>query len=184
MKNIALIGPRGVGKSKISKRISKLIDLPVLSTDAVAVYEMGGISISHYVETIHNKDWRPFRDLEFKILEKLRNASGVILDCGGGIIFDLDENGNEILSERKVSVLKEIATIIFLDNDLDVLLKKGSGDKNRPELNKGKEYAEILARRLPFYKEIAHYRLYLGEMKKEDAALRILELTDNHFAIQ
>ncbi|MCZ8237306.1 MAG: shikimate kinase [Leptospiraceae bacterium] len=179
MKNIALIGPRGVGKSKISKRISKITELPVLSTDSLAVYETGGISISDFVLK-HKGDWRPFRDLEFSILQKLSTAQGIILDCGGGILFDVDENGEEILSERKVSILREIAMIIFLDNDIDHLVEKVSSDKTRPTLNTRKNYKDILKFRIPHYKEVAHYRLYLGEMKKEEAAKRIIELTDIH----
>jgi shikimate kinase len=179
MKNIALIGPRGVGKSKISKRISKITELPVLSTDSLAVYETGGLSIADFVEK-HDGKWQPFRDLEYSILQKLSSAQGIILDCGGGILFDVDENGEEILSERKIKILQEMANIIFLDNDIDLLVEKVSSDKTRPSLHSKKDYKDILKFRLPHYKEVAHYRLYLGDMKKEEAAKRIIELTDIH----
>jgi shikimate kinase len=178
-KNLALIGPRGVGKSKIAKRISKLTDRPIISTDSVAVYELGGISIADFVAS-QNGDWRPFRDLEFSILEKLKKAEGIILDCGGGILFDVDENtGEEILSKRKLSILQEIAEIVFLDNDKDKLIKKVTGDKTRPDLSKRDSYSSILDRRLPIYKDSANFRLFLGDMKKEEAANRIVDLT--HF---
>ncbi|MCC5816333.1 MAG: shikimate kinase [Leptospira sp.] len=178
-KNLALIGPRGVGKSKIAKRISKLTERPIVSTDSIAVYELGGISIADFVAS-QNGNWRPFRDMEFSILEKLKNAEGIILDCGGGILFDLDEStGKEILSIRKLSILREIAEIVFLDNDKEKLVKKVLGDSTRPDLSKQDSYASILERRLPFYKDSADFRLYLGDMKKEEAAKRIVDLT--HF---
>lgn len=176
-KNLALIGPRGVGKSKIAKRISKLTNLPVVSTDSIAVYELGGISIADYVASLNN-DWKPFRDLEFKILEKLRTAQGIILDCGGGILFDIDEKtGKEILSKRKLDILKEISEVVFLDNDKDKLIKKVLGDTTRPDLSKVEDYSSILDRRIPIYKESADFRLFIGDMKKETAAKRIVDLT-------
>ncbi|WCL47628.1 shikimate kinase [Leptospira sp. GIMC2001] len=176
MNSIALIGPRGVGKSKISKRIGKKLDFPVLSTDSIAVYELGGISISQFVTEKCNGDWRAFRDLEFQILTKLENAKGIVLDCGGGIIFDLDKDGNEIVSERKLNLLRKIAKVVFLDDDVKDLVEKVVGDKSRPDLSKSEHYEQILKRRLPLYKDAAHYRLHLGGMKKEEAASRIVEL--------
>ena len=48
--NIALIGPRGVGKSKVSRKLSKLLSMPIVSTDMIAVYEAGGISIAEQIK--------------------------------------------------------------------------------------------------------------------------------------
>lgn len=176
MINIALVGPRGVGKSKIARRLAKLTDRPVLSTDAIAVYELGGNTIADFVQE-NASDWRPFRDLEFRILEKLQNAKGMILDCGGGILFDVDENGNEIPSIRKIQLLRSIAEVVFLDNDLEDLVAKVAGDSTRPDLSLTESYRAILERRIPTYKSAAHFRLHLEGMKKEDAAKRILSLT-------
>lgn len=49
-KNFALIGPRGVGKSKISRKLSKITGMPIVSTDMIAVYEMGGVSIPEFIQ--------------------------------------------------------------------------------------------------------------------------------------
>jgi len=169
--NIILIGPRGVGKSKISRSLAKLTGQPVISTDAIAVYENGGVSIPSFVE---KNGWRNFRDLEYSILLKLANADGIILDCGGGIIFDLDEHGNEILSQKKLSILRKIGRIILLDRDFDELVEKVVGDKTRPDLSKSKEYSEILLRRLPHYQESAHFKIDTTDLRKEEIAEKIL----------
>jgi putative nucleotidyltransferase with HDIG domain len=63
--NIALIGPRGVGKSKVSRKLSKLLSMPVLSTDMIAVYELGGISIPDQIKKDNGK-WNNFRKLKCK----------------------------------------------------------------------------------------------------------------------
>lgn len=176
MKNLALIGPRGVGKSKITRRISKLTGKPVLSIDSIAIYELGGKTIPDFVAE-QNGDWRPFRDLEYSILKKLENSEGIILDCGGGILFDIDENGDEIASTRKISLLRSIAEVVFLDNKIEILVSKVADDPTRPDLSTKQSYLEILQRRIPIYKESAHFRLFLGDLKKVSAAQRIVELT-------
>lgn len=176
MNNLALIGPRGVGKSKIAKRISKLTERPAISTDSIAVYELGGKSISEFVAE-KDGDWREFRQLELRILEKLVSARGIILDCGGGILFDVDDKGNEVPSRKKISLLKQIAEVVFLDNDKDKLIKKVVGDNTRPDLSSVESYSSILDRRLPIYKDSADFRLYLGDQTKDSAAKRIIDLT-------
>ena len=88
--NLAFIGPRGVGKSKLSRKLSKMTGMSVVSTDMIAVYELGGVSIHELIKN-NNGDWKLFRDLEFSILQKIENSQNIILDCGGGNIFGLDE---------------------------------------------------------------------------------------------
>jgi shikimate kinase len=119
--NLAFIGPRGVGKSKLSRKLSKMTGMSVVSTDMIAVYELGGVSIHEFIKN-NNGDWKLFRDLEYSILQKLENSQNIILDCGGGIIFDLDESGNEILSSRKVTLLKKIARKIKIAHNASLVL--------------------------------------------------------------
>jgi shikimate kinase len=176
-KNLILIGPRGVGKSKIAKRIGKLTNLPVISTDSVAAYELGGRSIANYVTEDCGGNWESFRNLEYQILDRLKNAQGIILDCGGGILFDIDSSGQEILSDRKASLLKEIGIIVFLDAEVDSLVEKVMDDPTRPSLSSEKSYRDILKRRLPIYKQISDIRIYMEDMKKSEAARRILDLS-------
>ncbi|MCG6153930.1 shikimate kinase [Leptospira bandrabouensis] len=170
--NIIFIGARGAGKSKVSRSLSKTTDFPVVSTDSTAVYEAGGISIPSFVEKY---DWKKFRELEYSILQKLENANGIILDCGGGILFDLDESGNEIPSRRKLDILRKIGRIVYLERDLEELIEKVKGDSTRPDLSKVNSYRSILEKRLPVYQEAAHFKLNLSKLTKEEAAERVLD---------
>lgn len=170
--NIIFIGARGAGKSKVSRSLSKKTDFPVVSTDSIAVYEAGGISIPSFVEKY---DWKKFRELEYSILQKLENANGIILDCGGGILFDLDESGNEIPSRRKLDILRKIGRIVYLERDLEELIEKVKGDSTRPDLSKVNSYRSILEKRLPVYQEAAHFKLNLSKLTKEEAAERVLD---------
>ncbi len=172
--NIALIGPRGVGKSKISRKLSKLVLMPVVSTDMIAVYETG-ISINEQIKKANGK-WSEFRELEFQILSKLKNSRNIILDCGGGILFDVDINGNEFYSEKKVSLLKSFSKVICLNQSLEYLIEKVINDGERPELSKINSYREVLLRRLPYYKQASDIFLEIDEIDVKDVAKKISNL--------
>lgn len=172
--NIALIGPRGVGKSKISRKLSKLTGMTVISTDMIATYEAGGISISEYIKS-NNQDWRKFRDLEHSILLKLQDSRDLILDCGGGILFDLDSDGKEILSTRKTEILKKNFTIIRLSRDTEYLVNKMSRTSNRPNLSEVETYSQILKKRNPHYDSLAHFSIHIKNESPEEIAFRIQE---------
>lgn len=172
--NIALIGPRGVGKSKVSRKLSKLAGKSVISTDMVACYELGGISISEFISRSGN-DWKRFRDLEYQILQRLKGSSDIILDCGGGFIFDLDEQSNEILSRRKTEILHSISKVVFLNNDISYLVEKVTGDSTRPNLSGSNSYENILKRRIPFYRQSSHFEVNMSGKKPEEAAAEILK---------
>ncbi|MEI1279503.1 shikimate kinase [Leptospira venezuelensis] len=173
MKNIALIGPRGVGKSKISRKLSKLTGKPVISTDMIAVYLTGGVSIPDFVKS-HSGNWKPFRDLEFQILKQVSASQNLILDCGGGILFDQDESGKEIVSERKTNILKESAFVISLSRKSEYLVEKIQNDPTRPPLSSVLSYKTILESRLPQYRAHSDIQIALDDRNTEEVCEEIL----------
>ena len=173
--NIALIGPRGVGKSKVSRKLSKLLSMPVLSTDMIAVYELGGISIPDQIKKDNGK-WNNFRKLEMQILEKLSKSKNIILDCGGGILFDVDKDGREFYNEKKVKLLKSFCTVFGLSHDTEYLVEKVINDSERPQLSAINSYREILERRLPFYQMSSDFYIPVEGLDPKDVAKKISEL--------
>lgn len=167
--NIIFIGPRGVGKSKVSRKLSKLCGMSVISTDMIACYELGGKTIPAYIRECKG-DWRPFRDLEFHILQRLTSANDIIVDCGGGIIFDVNENGKEILSTRKIDLLRKIGKIIALNQKISYLKEKVKEDFSRPSLSNTESYEQILQRRIPLYNSVADIQLHIDDMETEEVA--------------
>lgn len=167
--NLVLIGPRGVGKSKVSRKLSKLCDMSVISTDMIACYELGGKTIPQFIKECKG-DWRPFRELEFQILQKLVSAQNIILDCGGGILFDINDSGNEILSTRKIDLLRKIGKIISLNQKISYLKEKVKEDSSRPNLSNTETYEQILQRRIPIYNSVADIQLHIDDMEPEDVA--------------
>lgn len=165
--NIVLIGMRGAGKSKISRHLSVMTKRDVLSSDLLIQYDNGGRSIAEIIAD-HGGDWRKFRDMEFATLQKMTRLDGAIMDCGGGVVVDLDAEGEEIYSERKIALLKESGTIIWLKGDIKRLAAKTKGDAKRPSLDDKKSAEDIMNRRLPFYEKAADIVVDIeGKSRKE-----------------
>jgi len=170
--NIALIGARGVGKSKISRKLNKLLTHQVFSTDSLISYEAHGAPISSIVEKL---GWTGFRDLEHQVLAKVSVMSHVLIDCGGGILVEapgFHDQHKESFSIRKADLLKKHCTVVYLERPLKVLVEKGKLDANRPELSK--DYQELLERRLPWYEKAADITISLAEVSCKEAAAHLV----------
>jgi shikimate kinase len=171
--NIVLIGGRAVGKSKVSRRLFYVTKRPVFQLDELIVYEENGMSIPEIVE---KHGWKYFRDVEYKVVQKVSKLDDIIIDCGGGVIVDLDENGNEVYSERKVNELKNNGFIIWLTLDVDEVIEKIENDPSRPDLSKEKSFKEIMQRRMPFYKQAADMVFPMHGHTKKTAAEEIIKI--------
>lgn len=167
--NIAIIGMRGCGKSNISRRLSVLSKRPVFSTDALISYEHQGQEIATILAN-HQGDWRVFRDLEYQVVKKCTALDGLILDTGGGVVVDLDKNGEEIYSERKVALLKQSGKVIWLRGEIATLLEKLTPSGHRPTLSSRQSDREIMERRQPFYQSAADWIVDIdGKSRKKIA---------------
>ena len=172
--NLALIGGRGCGKSSVSRRVlARDKRFTLWSLDMVVRYEAGGLPIPVIVE---RHGWSAFRDLEARVVEKAtRFPDWQLLDCGGGVVVDLDDDGNEILSERKVTMLRENAFVVYLERALGFLEDKVRGDSNRPDLSATESFADIMARREPWYRAAAHHVVNARGLRKHQILTEVLE---------
>lgn len=141
----------------------------------IAVYELGGISIPDQIKKDNGK-WNNFRKLEIQILENLSKSKNIILDCGGGILFDVDRDGREFYSEKKVKLLKSFCTVFGLSHNTEYLVEKVINDPGRPVLSDINSYREILERRLPFYQMASDFYIPVEGLDPKDIAKKISEL--------
>jgi len=178
--NIILIGMRGAGKSNVSRRLAVLTKRTVLCSDVLIEYESGGKTIAEIVNVDKGApttdSWRAFRDLEHDVVKKIARMDNVIVDCGGGIIVDLDKNGNEIYSKRKVEALKRNGTIVWLKGDIKRLVEKVKNKPERPSLDALKSAEEIMNRRLPFYEKAADVVIDIEGKKRPELAEMIVQI--------
>lgn len=174
-RNLVLIGGRGCGKSSVSKRIAiENRGFSLFSLDAMIRYEAKGLTVPEIVESL---GWAEFRDLEYEVVRKLTNISrGLVLDCGGGVVVDLDEKGEEIFSTRKVDALRRNGLVMYLERDPKYLAERIAGDPDRPDLSEERSFLEIMERRAPWYLQAAHHVIKCDDLSKQeiaDQALRI-----------
>lgn len=168
-RNIAFIGARAAGKSRMSRKVSKLTGRVALSTDNLISYEAGGLTVD---EIVRREGWKGFRDREYDILRKLASMKDVIIDCGGGILIEPplpdDPEKRELRSARKIELLKESCYVVYLKRSAAWLLDKTfRKDAQRPELEGA--YETLLARRFPLYEEVSDLVLDLDLLDMDDA---------------
>lgn len=173
--NIILIGMRSTGKSNISRRLSVMTKRAVLSTDQLIQYDNSGQTIPQIIDA-HNGNWREFRELEYHVIEKVSRLDNNIIDCGGGAIVDLNEQDNEIFSNRKVSCLKAAGSIIWLKGDIARLAAKVKNDQARPTLDSIRSVEEVMRRRLPFYKKAADIIVDIEGKQRIDLAEEVFDI--------
>ncbi|MBF0426153.1 MAG: shikimate kinase [Magnetococcales bacterium] len=173
--NIVLIGMRGAGKSSVSRRLSALTRRPVLSTDLLISYEQGGLAIPHILAR-NGGNWRAFRRLEREVVVKVAKMDQVIIDCGGGVVVDIGNTGEEIYAHDKIDLLRQKGQIVWLRGEIHRLLEKVQGDANRPALAARESLLEMMQRRLPFYERAADRIVDIENKSRKELALEILAL--------
>jgi len=122
---IVLIGPMGVGKTTVGKKLARAIKVPFCDTDNLITQEHG--SISDFF-TKHGED--AFRQLEHVALKKAISIPGVVATGGGAVLL---EESRDLLKDATVVYLatdgKHMAS--RLKNSSRPLLKNGIDDWKR-----------------------------------------------------
>ena len=162
---------RGVGKTNIARRLSFRTKRPVMSTDILVEYETG-MPVSAYVG---HHGWPAFREQEFEVVRKVTALDGLIIDAGGGVVVDLDAEGHEVYSDRKVDLLRDNGYVVFLQGDVDRLAAKVQGDPDRPTLHTSRPAADVMRARMPFYETAAHWTIDVEGRHRANIADEIAE---------
>ena len=114
----------GVGKSLISKELSKKLNIELIDIDTEIV-KKEGISIN---EIFKKKGELYFRNLETEILKNIRKEK--IISCGGGL--PIHNNNMQYIISNGIS--------IYLKANSDILYSRLKKEKrNRPLINLKKE---------------------------------------------
>ena len=137
-KPVVLVGPMGVGKTTVGKKLAKRLELPFVDTDAVITKNHGDISA---IFADHGEP--AFREIESDVLVSLLNDPAVISTGGGAV---LHEKSREALS---------LATVVYLSTDGKHIASRLKGG-NRPLIKNGiSDWRQIYNSRKPLYEQVA-----------------------------
>jgi shikimate kinase len=135
---LVLIGAPGAGKTRIGKRIARLLDLPFIDTDKRIVAEHGGIP---EIFAIHGEPH--FRELE-RHQVTLALAEHAVVSLGGGAILD-----------ASTQLDLEPLRVVQLTVSAEKIASRNIG-AGRPLLANGVEaWTALVAARAPIYDRLA-----------------------------
>lgn len=139
MNQLILVGPMGVGKTTIGKKVSKKLEVEFRDTDKLISAEHGAIA-----DIFANHGEGHFRDLETQVLKSLIDFEGVIA-TGGGIV--LAEENRQFLANKKV---------VYLSTKGKQMRTRFIGSKKRPLLKNGyQDWVKIYEQRKSLYEQVA-----------------------------
>jgi shikimate kinase len=120
-RSLVLIGLMGVGKSTIGRRLAGQLHMPFKDSDH-QIEIAAGMPIPDIFD-LHGE--MAFRDVEQRVIARLLMEGPMVLATGGGAFMKGETRQN----------IKEKAVSIWLDADLDVLMRRVRRRANRPLLN-------------------------------------------------
>jgi shikimate kinase len=164
MKNIALVGFMGTGKTVIAKRISRKLKMKYVSTDDIIETRE-----EKSINEIFSQDGEAhFRSVERDAVREVSSMDNVVIAAGGGVVLN-DENMRNLRAKGVIICLNAAAEDIF---------ERTKSYANRPLLNVpdplGK-IKELMKIREPYYKKADHQVDTFGKS--------IEEVTDEVIAI-
>ena len=118
--NVAFVGHMGSGKSTVSGRIAKKLNLRHFDSDK-EITKKEKMSI---YEIFEQKNEKYFRNVECQVVLNLLSRKNSIISLGGG----------SILNKEIRKKLKNNSIVVFLDVDLKELEKRLNKSYNRPLL--------------------------------------------------
>ena len=146
MKNVVLMGFMGAGKTTVGKFLAKAMNYEFIDTDEWIEKEQ-----ERKISDIFSKDGETaFRDMETDLLRHLQERKdGVVLSIGGGMP----------VREENRELLRNIGTVVYLNTSKEEIIRRVSGDKNRPLLQGGaleEKVTTLMNAREQIYIETAH----------------------------
>ena len=166
--NIFLVGPMGVGKTSIGRKLAEEAGLTFIDSDH-EIEARTGASIP-LIFDIEGESG--FRQRESAIIDELSQRDGIVLATGGGAVLD----------SQNRSHLRQRGKVVYLYADVDVLFERTARDRNRPLLQtedpRGR-IEDLLQQRDPLYREVADIVVETGHHNVGKVVKEILKQLKN-----
>ena len=142
IRNIALCGFMGTGKSSVGRIVAQQLHFDFLDTDAV-IEARGKRTIA---EIFAEKGEAEFRELESGIVHEIASRDHTVISTGGGLVVN---PGN-------LASLKQHALVVCLWASPETIWSRVKSQSHRPLLADPQpleKIRELLKERAPFYKQ-------------------------------
>lgn len=142
IRNLALVGFMGVGKSTIGKQTATLLDFEFLDTDAWIEHTVGKPISQIFVE----QGEAHFRDCEAALVRDLAQRDRLVISTGGGLAANPDH----------MASLKSHALVVCLWASPETIWERVRHQDHRPLLqtpNPLESIRQLLAEREPVYRQ-------------------------------
>jgi len=164
--HIFLIGYRGAGKSTIGRMLAAALGCAFVDTDQM-VCRQRNMEISQIVA---DEGWASFR----------RSEAEAIVDAAAGPAQVVATGGGAVLHQDAWRQIKKGIFVVWLTADITTLAARLSptGQDGRPSLtgrDNRTEIEEILAERLPLYRDLADLEVDTGKHGTAEVVGKIVE---------
>lgn len=165
---IILIGFMGVGKTVIGKKLAKKLNIRWVDIDE-EIEKREQKSIENIFE-VYGEGY--FRILENNLLKELVNQDNIVISTGGGILK----------KEENYSILKDEENVVFLDANVDTIIKNLSSNKDeinrRPllktSINLYKTIENLLYERYEKYISVSNFKIDTNDKNIDEVVSQIL----------
>lgn len=145
MKNIAIVGFMGTGKTVVAKALAKELGMRYVGIDGLIEKKENRKISDIFSESAEEY----FRKIESQAIEEVSKEEGAVIDAGGGAV----------IKEENIKNLKASGVIICLIASIDVIMARTGKHSHRPLLkvdNPRKKIEELLASRAKYYAKADH----------------------------
>lgn len=154
-----LIGPPAAGKTRLGKRVARILDVSFVDTDSLIAREHGSIP-----EIFRSRGEGQFRAWE-RVAVKAALATTGIVALGGGAVLDSDTQ-RELENQRVVLVTASAESV---EQRLDA--------NSRPLLARGiDDWVKLVASRQPIYDRLATITVDTSRGSMDEHASRLAEV--------
>ncbi len=171
-RNVALIGPMGVGKSAVARLLGDWLSRQVVDTDVLVEQATG----KRIAEIFESDGEAAFRALEADAITAIAERTHLVVACGGGAVVD----------PANAEALRSSAHVVRLHGDPAVLagrVEAGRRSGRRPLLagdgDPEERLAALIAEREPAYAAAAHVCVEVGDRPVEAVAADVLRALED-----
>lgn len=147
-RNVYLIGPMGSGKTAVGRRLATILGKQFVDSDA-EIEKRTGVDIRYIFE---KEGEARFREREREVIADLTALDGVVVATGGGVILDV----------RNRERLAKTGTVVYLETNIETLVRRTKAAKTRPLLMNDDPRAvleRLMTARRPLYEDTADLRI-------------------------